>query len=370
MALCPFCFKNININKLDLRCSQSRCLEVGTTMRHIIPRKLAKTDRNGFGKCDVCGHTTHTLVCSECGQDLPDTIRESETKIISIVGSKGCGKSYYVATLLRQIMDEGLLARINRTATSFLPGSRDIYLKRYKENLDNRIPLSGTNFVSDIIKDNPPVLIKLTYTNSRNKKIDNTYSFFDAAGESFDTAEDFDTLTPYISHSEAIIIILDPRQIAKVNDETTAVMPGLPPVSSTPYSITIQNVATVLKNHLRLSSKKKIKIPLCIAFSKWDLLMKVPNLLPADFLVSKPSGAAIRGFDTTIVENISAEIRSLLNEWDPNFLATAEKDFETVRYFGFSAWGTGSSTGNDVPAIASFRVEDPMLWIMNQNGLL
>ena len=363
MVICPYCFNKIDLKKVDMRCARKTCLDAGTTNRHLIPRHLAKVDRNGYGECDICHTSTHTFVCSECHKDLPDTIMQSETKIISIVGAKGSGKSYFVATLLRK-MDEGLFSKINYAATRFPPGNRELYNSRYKDSLEQRIPLTSTN------RDNSPILIQLTYMNAQKKKIDHTYSFFDEAGESFVSEADLATITPYISHSEAIIILLDPRQIEKVNMEISAVFPNLPAIEATRYEDTINNVADVLYSNLRLNKKKKIKIPLCVAFSKWDLLIRTPNLLPGDFIVSNPSLAPIRGFDPNMVENASAEIRSLLNEWDPNFLVTVENKFETVRYFGFSAWGSGSPNGKDVPVIASFRVEDPMLWIMHHNKLL
>lgn len=370
MAICPYCFNKINLNKVDMRCARKTCLDAGTTNRHLIPRSLAKVDRKGYGECNVCHTGTHIFVCSECHQDLPDTIKQSETKVISIVGATGSGKSYFVAALLRQLMDEGLLARVNSAATRFPPGNREMYQRRYKEYLDKRIPLAPTNFANDLIKDNPPILVQLTYTNERNKKVDNTYSFFDAAGESFKTEADLAAITPYISHSEAIIILLDPRQIEKVNLEVSAAIPNLPAVANEKYEDIINSVTDVLYSSLRLNRRKKIRIPLCVAFSKWDLLIHTPNLLPDDFIVSKPSRTSVTGFDANMVENASAEIRSLLNEWDPNFLVTVENKFETVRYFGFSAWGPGSKNGKEIPAIASFRVEDPMLWIMYHNKLL
>lgn len=369
-VICPFCFEKVDLNKTSYLCSSSTCVESGTINRHVI--KKPKVDKKGYCTCDQCGRTTTKAICSnpKCQAILPDSIRESETKIISIVGAAGCGKSYFVATLLRQIMENGLLARINGAAAKFCSGSREEYEKRYRSNMDSRTPLPATKYVTDIIKDNPPILTQLTYTNSKRKKIDNTYSFFDAAGESFHRSEDLSAITNYIAHSEAIILILDPRQIPKVNAAVTAAMPKLPPVTTVTYTEIINNVVEVVRNSLRLSPKRKIDIPLCVAFSKWDLLMNTPDLLNDDLLVSQPSQITSTGFDINLINTSSAEIRALLNEWEANFVASVEQQFKEVCYFGFSAWGPASKDGMEVPAIASFRVEDPMLWIMNRNKLL
>ena len=367
-VFCPFCFEKVDLNKTNYMCSQSMCVEPGTVNRHIIRRP--KIDRQGFCNCDQCGKTTSTVLCSneKCMAVLPQTIRESETKIISIVGAAGSGKSYFVATLLRQIMENGLFARINGAAARFGPGSREQYVSRYQDNMNKRMPLAATKHVTDLIKDNPPILTQLTYINSKRKQINHTYSFFDAAGESFHKADDLAAITPYIAHSEAIIVILDPRQIPKVNAAVSSAMPKLPPVTSVTYTDIINNVIDVIRNNLR--TKKMIDIPLCVAFSKWDLLMNTPDLLADDLLVSQPSQISATGFDINLINTSSAEIRSLLNDWEPNFVASVESAFKNVCYFGFSAWGPASKDGTDVPAIASFRVEDPMLWIMNRNKLL
>lgn len=375
MSFCPFCFNEINLKTLNMRCSSISCLEPGTNGVHIIDRKSARVDRRGFGTCDICGRTTHKLVCSFCGHDLPDTIRESETKIISIIGAKGSGKSYFVGALLRQIMEEGLLSFINDSSAMFISDGREIYNKRYKKNMDDGVPLDGTRLVTNIVRDNPPVLAQITSPKPRGfgkgKSLTSyTYSFFDAAGESFSEPSVLASITPYIAHSEAIIFILDPRQIAEVNKTVSAAIPNLPPVSDDVYENTVNSVADVIRNSKRLDSQKPIKVPVCVAFSKWDLLINTPNLLPADFMINNPSTFSFRGFNADIIRNSSEEIRSLLREWAPGFLTTMEQQFEDVTYFGFSAWGMGSKDGRNIPAIAPFRVEDPFLWIMNKNGLL
>lgn len=375
MAFCPFCFNEINLKTLNMRCSSISCLEPGKTEVHIIDRKKARVDRRGFGTCDICGRTTHKLVCDSCGHDLPDTIRESETKIISIIGAKGSGKSYFVAALLRQIMEDGLLSYINDSSTMFISDGREIYNKRYKKNMDDGVPLDGTRLVTNIVRDNPPVLAQITSAKPRGfgkgkSLVSYTYSFFDAAGESFSDPAVLASITPYIAHSEAIIFILDPRQIPEVNKAVSAVMPKLPPVSNDTYENTVNSVADVIRNNKRLDSQKAIKVPVCVAFSKWDLLINTPNLLPADFMINNPNTFSFRGFNPDIIRNSGEEIRSLLRQWAPGFLTTVEQQFEDVMYFGFSAWGMGSKDGRNIPAIAPFRVEDPFLWILNRNGLL
>jgi len=370
--LCPFCFNEVAMKDLYYRCSSSSCLEPGTAKIHII--RNGKADRNGYCTCDSCGKTTSTRVCSKCESALPYSITEGETEIISIVGAKGSGKSYYVATLLRQIMEKGLFSRINGASAKWgVKESAEEYAKRFKKRMDTFVPLDGTQKVTDIVKDNPPLLVEMTFEKKKgfgSKNTIKTFSFFDAAGESFEDAADLAAVTPYIAHSKAVVLILDPRQIQAVDDAVKSYMPGLPAVSSKSYSDIINNVIEVIRNSLRIKANDKIKIPLCVAFSKWDLLVKTPGLLPDGLIVSQQNQQNTSGYDDDLVNTASEEIRSLLMNWEPNLVATAEGKFETVRYFGFSAWGFANTKANEIPPIASYRVEDPMLWALHQEGIV
>lgn len=372
--LCPFCFKYISTKSLLYLCQNAKCMDSPTLGGHIIAS--AKPDREGFCTCDKCSRTTSTKVCPECMTVLPHTITESPTRIISIVGASSSGKSYYVGSVLRKIMDEGLFSElqfddIERISTIWADKkSSTEYSKRFKSLMDNFRILNPTEKITDIVKDNPPLLIEMSIERKRLEH--STFSFFDAAGESFHDASDLAAITPYIAHSEAVILILDPRQIPKVNSDITAAIPGLPAVSTVTYSEILNNAIQIIRNDKRLSRNKKIKIPLCIAFSKWDLVMETPNLIPDGLICGQSSQQVNDGYDEQRIDSISNEIRSLLmQQWsEANLVALAEQNFETVKYFSFSAWGSSNSGKNGAPPIASFRVEDPLLWVLHKNKVI
>ena len=369
--LCPFCFNKLNPGKLFYRCN---CKEPGTANYHIIENR--KADSKGFCTCDLCNHTTTKKVCYICRKELPADILENDTKIISIVGAANSGKSYYVGTLLRQIMEKHIFSTMGtkRISTKWVVGSGDEYAKRFKKPLESQSILPPTQKNTDIVKDNPPILIELMYETKKlfgTHTVQNTYSFFDAAGETFENEDDLAAITPYIAHSEGIVLILDPCQIPHVDAAVSAVKPNLSKASDKTYSDILNNTASVVRTSQRLTVNNKIKIPLCIAFSKWDLLIETPNLLPGDLMVSKPSQYNLSGYNASAIETISSEIRSLLMQWEPNLVNLAESSFEEVKYFGFSAWGSSkSATNGKAPPIASFRVEDPMLFILNKDGIV
>lgn len=372
--LCPFCFNYVSAKDLLCMCTNAVHSETATLGGHIIQN--AKPDRQGYCTCDQCPHTTSRKACPKCKALLPLTITESPTRIISIVGAASSGKSYYVGSILRKIMEEGLFSELNFSNISSISTlwgdkkSSGEYSKRFKGFMDHFRILEPTKKISDLVKDNPPLLIEMSLAKKRLER--NTFSFFDAAGESFHDAGDLASITPYIAHSEAVILILDPRQIPSVNSAISAAIPGLPAVSNVTYVEILNNVAQIIRDDNRLSRNKKIKIPLCIAFSKWDLAMETPGLIPDGLNCKQSSQNVGKGYDEQRIDSISSEIRSLLmQQWgEANLVSLAEQNFETVKYFSFSAWGSSNSGKSGAPAIASFRIEDPFLWILHNNKII
>ena len=60
----------------------------------------------------------------------------------------------------------------------------------------------------------------------------------------------------------------------------------------------------------------------------------------------------------------------MLTAWDQsNFILQAKAAFKTVKFFVCSAIGADTERGK-VPNIVSKRVEDPFLWLLNENKLI
>ena len=95
-------------------------------------------------------------------------------------------------------------------------------------------------------------------------------------------------------------------------------------------------------------------------------------MLPNGLICGQNGQQISSGYDEQRIDSISNEIRSLLRQqWkESNLVDLAEQNFETVKYFSFSAWGSSNSGKAGAPAIASFRVEDPLLWVLHRNGII
>lgn len=367
--LCPFCFEEIKAGEIQYMCRSLGC----NNNVNQIPVK-GKPNKNYLCECEECKKLTNVKRCPKCLHNLPDNIMEAETKIISIIGGKGCGKSYFVATLLRQIFKGKILNKYGISQLWECNG-KDEYRKRFEMNLEKKIPLPGTPSYTDIVKDNPPLLVELTKEEkvgkifSKNVVNRYTYSFFDAAGEGFEDESTLASVTPYLQNSEALIFILDPNQVESIKEKIRSNYPGAAIPSDKDWSHIINTTISVLRTTKNINSHSKIDIPACICISKWDYLTGIEGLLPDDLLVSNTD--SLNGaYDENTVVTISEEIRSLLAEWDGNLINTVEQNFSDVTYFSFSAWGTSNTNGAGAPAIASYRVEDPYMWILHKSKLI
>lgn len=380
--VCPFCFKEIKAERINYYCNslinpKAEKLEDKSKPCENYLKKIpvkGKINKNNLRECEICGRLTNTKKCPECNHELPDNILESETKIISIIGGKGCGKSYFVATLLRQIFNGKILNKYGISQLWECNG-REEYRRRFETNLEKKIPLPPTNKYTDIVKDNPPLLVELTKEErvgkvfAKNVVNRYTYSFFDAAGEGFEDESTLASVTPYLQNSEALIFILDPNQVESIKEKIKLNFPGVAIPTDKDWSHIINTTIKVLRTTKNISSKAKINIPVCICVSKWDFITGIDGLVPDDLLVSNPEGLT-GAYDENMVATISEEIRSLLMEWDGNLVNTVEQSFSDVTYFSFSAWGTSNTNGGGAPAIASYRVEDPYMWILHKCKLI
>ena len=362
--LCPRCFKTFSSDQIEFVCMNLRC------STDVIPN--AKPDKEGNVRCE-CGHKTNVRKCPHCHETLPYDILENDTRVISVVGVANCGKSYYVGSLLRLLRFSGTLSASYGLANYWNPKDAHQYEDRYEQSFEQGILLPGTEKTSDILEKYPPIVVCLSKEiKSRFGKprlVRYNYSFFDAAGENFEDPAILASVTPYLQNSTAILLLLDPRQIATVGSAILAQYPYLQALEPQKMCRDIlNNVIQLLRTERKLVKNNKFTIPLFITISKWDLIANTPGLLPETLVVNHPDHM-VGTYDKNIVDAINAELRSLVLSWDSDLLTLAEQNFAEVRFFACSAWGTPGDRG-DAPDIKPFRVEDPLLWQLHKDKMV
>jgi len=316
-----------------------------------------------------------------CAKELPDDIDSLSDLHIAVIGTKGAGKSHYIALLIHRLR---MLEDTKVFSWQLSMGLDDQTERRYNDNFYN--PLFKGHRLLDSTREvkvqedvSHPLLYQLNFT-----KRSIILAFFDTAGE--DLNKDVDNMPPivkkYIANASAIICLLDPFRFPLVCAEK-----GKPPPDQgdkTPGAI-LSGVSKCINRNLRSQGKtpppnSKWPISLAVTFSKIDAIRcrddKNPVLLYQGHNIFQPSrhrGIFHHGDFTSIQQLMEGWIRQVD---DRKTFLSVTKSFKKVAFFGVSALGDSLEEGKGLQgdklsaAPDPWRVEDPFLWILYQNGLI
>jgi hypothetical protein len=278
-----------------------------------------------------------------------------------MVGAKASGKSHFVAVLIN-VLQGGLSARFEEPVT--LQALDDRTMQRYDEEF--RKPLFEQHKILKITRPivlDPRLRYPLAYQLKigRNKLKVLNLDFFDTAGEDLDDSELLHRDAKYVLHSDAVIMLLDPLQLASVRKRLEGKV-KLPDQARNPLDL-----VTGITNAMRLahdpplSPRQRIEIPLALAFSKLDAVRELMDERSPALAASGHNGA----FDRADADEVSESVRSHVHAWDGGALENfVNANWSTVRWFGLSALGQ-APVGDDLRhPPAPLRVEDPLLWFL------
>ena len=377
-TVCPYCYNTFGISKVQWRCNSYKCKNdnaetdekyceyhnISDAERHKQPHIISfGKPKKGFVKCNLCGDVTNIKICPNCHSRLPST---DENVIISIIGAPGSGKSYYVGSLLKQFYKHA--TSVNCACKYTTEDDSKLFESRYNIPFEKNQVLDKTQPPSkgvNIVGANLPILCDIY----DSKNVKRTFTFFDAAGENFEDQSTMDYLSPYISHSSAIILLLDPTKIEHVYNTLVSENPDIYSSHNKENKISfesiLQNIVDVINKQNK--TRGKIDIPIAVTFSKWDVIENSKSLRPEGCNILNPSPHFTQGYSPDDCENVSSEVEGLLGSWNySNFVELVKQNFKTVKFFGCSSIGANISKEGDVPNIVSKRVEDPFLWLLAQ----
>jgi hypothetical protein len=383
--VCPYCFEESDISDIEFRCRNKRCAPepddkkgkyYGTAapMEQPVFKPVGKpTDR---ATCEKCHEETNLRVCPCCHNTLPSTITSDREKIISLIGTRDSGKSTYVSVLIHEFLKH-IAPSLNATLNFVTADDKEQYQRRF-ENFTYkglRIPQTTTTFaLSGVIGANRPILTKLKKDYKRlliTKTEEATLVFFDAAGEDFENEDVMFYVSKYIAHSDGIIFLIDPFSNNTVRGELPPdVVRGASTIEansvSSPKEV-IERVANIVRFGTKANGK--IKIPVAAAFSKLDAF---ETLLDNGAALRRPSPHLNEG---AFVEQdgftIDQEIRGLLAAWgEQDFLQSLGMNYENAKLFAFSALGSNPHPDGKIDIPLPVRIEDALIWMLNELKLL
>jgi len=382
-VLCPFCFTQSRLPELKFRCNNSRCSGRVADPIYANFQGLPKPDimgsvfpaPSGFFKkmmgeapkkanCPTCQQETFKRICPKCHYELMYDAGSTEEKIIAIIGGISSGKSTYIATLINRLENE---VGGNFQAAVSCKGDRT--RERYKKNFYEPLYikkqiLQKTQTAATEAETKTPMVFRVTFNQNNKLKAVNLV-LFDTAGEDMKSLDILSTEARYICYADAIIFLLDPLQIPAIRQQLpeSELPPEIP--NAEPVYI-VERLRELHEKLLNLKSTDKITKPIAFTLAKVDAIF--PIIDPSSVL--HHTGEHIGYVNLSDVQSVHTEILNYLQTWlDLSFSNNVDVSFKNHRFFGISALGKAPVNGK-VETIASLRVEDPLLWIFYQFGII
>lgn len=389
---CPYCFEKFSVSQIGFRClnpnpalcpheddyalaKYQRLVTAPKLNRVFIPANMLwsslKLNFIGkFGKMPLCQCGERTKkVCSFCHNDLPGEFGEIKPKTIALIGSKEAGKSHYIAVLIHELAR----GNVGRKFNVALQALDDRTSERYRDVFEKPVyrtkeVIRGT--ISARAQLNYPLIYKLSTEKSNRISFkrfnDSSLVFFDTAGEDLDKIDVMSTDVKYLSNSDGIIFLLDPLQMSAVRNLVPSSV-NLPGEHTEPEDI-IGRAITLIRQSKGMGTSDVIKTPVAVTFSKIDAVRKLFDPSSPIHQASDHDGY----FDLSDAEIVSENIKAHLAKWrGENLNNLLRRNFQTYNYFGISALGASpQADGRFTFAAAPFRVEDPFLWILHQQGII
>lgn len=393
--ICPYCFEKVKQSEVLFMCRNKRCEEVDDipqtkylngdlnnpvkgnfTFRN--PSKFPLVGLPTRAACPKCNAETTKHVCPHCHNELSEFTVKGESMIISVVGSRGTGKSHFVGVLIRELTKR-IAIKFGGSFTG-LGETGKIWREKFESPLYlNHMKLQLTQSSLQSVDNGAykPLIYNLMFK-SGNPFIDNdiyTLVFFDTAGEDLNDIATMSTVNKYICKSAGIIFLLDPMQIPVVVNQLDAAT--VKRASAVDYRMapaaddTMARVSQLIRGYKGLSQRTKIDIPVAAVFSKFDAIQ---SLVPSDFAVHRESPhCKEKFFDLADWQNVNNEIKALLREWDAqDFVQQLEMNYNTYSFFSASALGLGNNPDDrgGIQEPRPHRIEDPILWLLMENGVI
>lgn len=362
---CPNCFNTYPISDVRFQCINARCEDFGELFdAPPDPRRIALTPHIPLkAPCPTCEQDTTKRLCPHCGFDLPTDAGLSTEYSIAIIGGRGTGKSTYIATLIHRLKNE-----IGMTFKIGVGGVNDYTRQRYRDEFE--LPLfrhgnllAPTRSATQEISTKTPMIFRITFA----KKVVNLV-LFDTAGEDMQSLDTMSAEARYICFADGIVFLLDPLQIDSVRQQLAGSNIALPAVDpGAEPQLIVERLRQLYERQFGLKGTRKIRKPVAFTLAKIDALYGI--LDPASGL--HRSG----GHDGTVnlddMQSIHTEITSYLQNWmGPAFENYVKVHFELYQYFGVSALGQPPTADYEIVSVAPHRVEDPILWLFHQFGIV
>ncbi len=392
--ICPYCFETHKISDVQFRCTNKRCNDISDiektcyenmdVSKPIIGKPAFRSQSNKLtvpksSKCPFCKKESRNLICPSCHNNLPESVLLGEDKIITVVGACDTGKTHFLTVFINEL-EERIANRFDGALESFDDSWKKYFDGSFQKLYMEKQTLAHTNSSLTDVNNGaykPQIFtLKMNRDGLLGPKVENhILVFFDTAGVDLNDEDTMNTVNKYISRSSGIIFLLDPLQMPAVRNQLDEnVIERSSSIDwrdvSDPDDI-LTRISNLIRKDRDMRSEEKIDIPVAAAFSKFDV---IASLIPEGSIVLENSPhCAEKTFNLTDWHNVNNEVKSLLVEWgDEEFLSQMNSNYSDYSFFAISALGMDNSPREDgrIDKPRPHRIEDPLLWILKENGVI
>lgn len=389
--------------------------------QRFVPRRIMPHRRAVDSRGEICPD----MACPRCHLRIPTPFLDSIPLFFSIIGTPGSGKSYYLATStwrLRRVLPQyfGLNFEDIDNVTNqwindyeeklFLPGRDVDYSSIEKTQIESTHTAKQVKINAVTMFLPMPAIFSLL-SNSRYhrpQRVQNTLSFYDNAGEHFQTGQDVIQKpgSLHMLRAQGFLFLFDPTADPRFTGLINASLREKIIQTVYPQQKILIETIDRLRKHTGLNVKDRFRRPIVVGVSKADLLMDHfmqagLNLksLPYRILKKNPGIGQRKGekntdnsisgkdrtngdgqsaatseigvLDLSHINQISAFIRELFCRLTPEFVNTIESFADNVIYLPVSAIGHQPDVKGVHPGdIHPLWVEVPFLYILSKMGYI
>jgi hypothetical protein len=333
----------------------------------------SRFDPSGFA-LDANERLCHVMVCPRCHLSVPRDLLFVEPDFISVVGAPGSGKSYLLAAMthnLRRLLPQNaclvfsdadaeanlVLADNERTLFHNPDSSTPTYLRKTEtagNELYNSVLLDGQ---SSLLPRPFLFTVRPSPSHAGFKPVDPGLALvlYDNAGESFIPGADTDQspVTRHVTRSRAILYVFDPTKDASFRSRLSGDDPQIARMKDIHrQDVMLTEIALRIRRLLNLSPGQRHRQPLLLLVGKYDLWRELLGVdigpTPLYFNQSDNRGV-LSGMQ---FDSASLAVRELLQSLCPEIVATAESNWECVRYVPVGATGCSPTVMADSGLLA------------------
>lgn len=356
----------------------------------------------------VGGQFCSVRVCPNCHNPLPENYGKIPVKFLTLIGITSSGKTVYLSRLFQNMSEYMTKVRLSMEETA----SVEQFLRDNPVRFDKLLP------VSTQVNLHQPLFFNLALSTSQegeNKKIKmETLVIYDVSGECFEDAQsatEYLNYAPFIQHSDGIMLLVDPAQIAFFVESGAVGKQRYRP------STALRRIRNLLTNG---DVSNSCSTPVAVCISKMDELTgdnepqnsadrsnpdrKESGLFPPELskllktpiegIRDKTSGFYAPLFNTEAYQPVLDRLYPFFRIHDPTLVLDIDTFYSHYSYFAFTALGcdvqrvdeegkpiTEEITVEDkdtgelkketqfvagkkpMAAVKSYRIEEPLLWL-------